>query len=90
MGRCNPVWTLLTLHFGWTTAAALINWNVDLLRYVSARTVAVMMGYLSALVAKRVGVGVAVHPLGAHLGGMIASKFCKFVRLVRNSMGKDE
>lgn len=58
----------VTLHFGWTTAAALVNWNgsVAMVPAASAKTVAAV-GVASAVLATAVSVAVTLSPPGARL-----------------------
>ena len=63
----------MTLHFGWTTAACLVNWNGSLAGYkgASPQTLAIA-GHLSVVAATALGVGVTLSRKAPVFGLVIA------------------
>jgi hypothetical protein len=61
----------MTLHFGWTTAAMLVNWNgsVASTEWISAKGLAVM-GHASVVIATAAGVGITLYR-GAPVFGLV-------------------
>lgn len=62
----------LTLHFGWTTAAALVNWNGYVARCTSAVTPKLAAALLSAALATSLGSSVTVDRRSGLYGGTVA------------------
>ena len=63
----------LSLHFGWTTAASLVNWNGALSAGENMSTAAmVATGHLSAVIATGIGVGLTLAREAPVFGGVIA------------------
>uniref|UniRef100_A0A7S1RET6 Uncharacterized protein n=1 Tax=Alexandrium catenella TaxID=2925 RepID=A0A7S1RET6_ALECA len=62
----------VTLHFGWTTAAALVNWNGYVARCTSAPTPKLAVALLSAALATSVGSSVTVDRGSGLYGGTVA------------------
>jgi len=73
MGNYLLYFLPMTLHFGWTTAAALVNWNgsVAMMSSASATTVATV-GVVSAVLATVVSVAVTLSRRAPVYGGAIA------------------
>lgn len=62
----------LTLHFGWTTAAALVNWNGSLAMRGWSDSQLAISGHLSAILATAIGVSVTLLRSAPVYGGVIA------------------
>ena len=63
----------LTLHFGWTTAASLVNWNgATSVQPSTTKTTVTGLGHLSAVLATSLGVAVTVVREAPVFGGTIA------------------
>mmetsp|Transcript_31708 Transcript_31708/g.73558 ORF Transcript_31708/g.73558 Transcript_31708/m.73558 type:complete len:270 (+) Transcript_31708:92-901(+) len=62
----------ITLHFAWTTAAALVNWNGYLARCTSAVTLKLAGALLSAALATTLGTSLAVNRRSALYAGTVA------------------
>jgi hypothetical protein len=67
------LWGPMTLHFGWTTAAALVNWNGDLslLKSMDAQKLAAL-GHTSVVLATSIGVGITLQRQAPVLGATFA------------------
>ena len=61
----------ISLHFGWTTAAALVNWNGNLAVTVAQPQALAVAGWFSALIATAVGVGITLQRSAPVYGGVI-------------------
>jgi hypothetical protein len=68
----NSIYFLpISLHFGWTTAAALVNWNGNLAVTVESPQILAVAGWTSVLVATAVGVYITLQRSAPVYGGVI-------------------
>lgn len=61
----------LSLHFGWTTAAALVNWNGNLAVTVESPQVLAVAGWTSVVIATAVGVAITLQRSAPVYGSVI-------------------